>query len=92
MKVYSERVVEVVVDRVCDVCNESVMNEIGKQKYEECAELIANWGYGSKDDGKSYQIDLCESCFKVALSALRDHRRSIVMFNDEHEFPDGKFD
>jgi len=91
MKVYAERVVETVVDRVCDVCNVSVMNKIGEHKYEECGELKANWGYGSKNDGKSYHLDLCESCFQKALFSLRDHRRSIVMFDDAQELPNDQF-
>ncbi|EOX4826796.1 hypothetical protein ACG9VU_001176 [Vibrio alginolyticus] len=35
--------------------------------------------------------DICESCFQVALSALKEHRRSIVMFDDEQDLPDEKF-
>jgi len=67
------------------------MNKIGDHKYEECGELKAQWGYGSKNDGKSYHIDLCESCFSLALAALRDHRKRIVMFDDVQEPPDDKF-
>ncbi len=91
MKVYAERLTKTVVGRVCDVCNESVMNKIGDHKYEECGELKAQWGYGSKNDGKSYHIDLCENCFSLALAALRDHRKRIVMFDDVQELPDDKF-
>ena len=91
MKVNEKRMVETVVDRVCDVCDASVMIDASGHKYEECGELKAEWGYGSKNDGTSYQVDLCESCFNVALFDLRDHRRSMVMFDDEKEQPDDKF-
>lgn len=91
MKIYAERLIETFVDRTCDVCNESVMINVDGHKYEECCELKAVWGYASKQDGDSYHLDLCESCFKVALFALRDHRRGVVMFDDEQEVPDDKF-
>ena len=52
MKIFAERLVETEVDRLCDVCNKSVQIDVNGYKYEECAELIAEWGYGSKNDGK----------------------------------------
>ena len=91
MRIIEDKVVATVVDRVCDVCNESVMIEVNDYKYEECGELKAQWGYGSKEDGNTYHLDLCESCFKIALFALRDHRRGIVMFDEEKKLPDEKF-
>ena len=43
-------------------------------------------------DGIIHHLDMCESCFQVALSALKEHRRSIVMFDDEQDdLPDEKF-
>jgi hypothetical protein len=75
MKIFAERLVETEVDRLCDVCNKSVQIDVNGYKYEECAELIAEWGYGSKNDGKKYRFDLCESCFKVALYALKKHKK-----------------
>lgn len=91
MKIYEERVVETVTDRVCDVCKKSLMNEVGGDKYEKCAELKADWGYGSKNDGKSYHLDLCENCFRVALFALREHHRGIHMFDDDQDVSDDDF-
>lgn len=38
-------------------------------------------------DGITHHLDMCESCFQVALSALKEHRRSIVMFDDEQDLP-----
>lgn len=91
MKIKADKVVATVVDRVCDVCNESVMIEVNDYRYGECGELKGRWGYGSKEDGNTYHLDLCESCFKVALLALRDHRRVIVMSDEENNLPDEKF-
>lgn len=78
MKIFAERLVETKVDRLCDVCNESVQIDVNGYKYEECAELIAEWGYGSVEDGNKYRIDLCHSCFRTALKALEDHRSTIA--------------
>lgn len=91
MKIYGKQVVETVIDRICDVCGNSVMIDINGHKYEEAGELKADWGYGSREDGTSYHMDLCQDCFKVALIALKDHRRSIVMFDEEHELPGDDF-
>ncbi len=91
MKVYAEKLVKTVVDKICDVCEQSVMIEVNKHKYEECGELKASFGYGSKEDGKLYQLDLCESCFKTALYALRDKRRTEFMFDEAKDLSDEKF-
>jgi hypothetical protein len=91
MKITEKRLVDTVVDCVCDVCNQSLMLEINGENYDECAELTASWGYGSKQDGKSYHLDLCESCFMVALYALRDERRSHVMFDEDKDLSDENF-
>jgi hypothetical protein len=91
MKIFAERSGETVVDRVCDVCKESVMIDVGN-RIEEYGKLKAQWGYGSKEDGNTYHFDLCESCFKVALFALIHHKRSLFMFDgDENNRPDDKF-
>ncbi|ELB2131282.1 hypothetical protein V5H08_14880 [Vibrio cholerae] len=92
MKVYGQKTIEVAVDRCCDICGTSVMVvDSSGVKLEEVGELTANWGFGSKMDGITHHLDMCESCFKVALSALKEHRRSIVMFDDEQDLPDEKF-
>ncbi|EGQ8132264.1 hypothetical protein C4C99_RS20635 [Vibrio parahaemolyticus] len=92
MKVYGQKTIEVVVDRCCDICGTSVMVvDSNGVKLEEVGELTANWGFRSKMDGITHHLDMCESCFQVALSALKEHRRSIVMFDDEQDLPDEKF-
>jgi hypothetical protein len=91
MKIFAERTVETVVDRVCDVCKESVMIDVGN-KIQKCGELKAQWAEGSKEDGNAYHLELCESCFKVALYSLKHHKRSLFMFDDdENNLPDDKF-
>jgi hypothetical protein len=80
MKIYAERIVETMVDKICDVCDESVVIE---EECEESGTLSASFRYGSKEDGNVYNLDLCEACFKTALFALKDQRRAIFMFDDE---------
>lgn len=88
MKVYAEKLVETMVDKICDVCEESVLIE---GKYEESGTLSASFGYGSKEDGNVYHLDLCEKCFKTALYALRDERRTTFMFDDKRKLLDENF-
>lgn len=76
------------VDKICDVCEESVLIE---GKYEESGTLSASFGYGSKEDGNVYHLDLCEKCFKTALYALRDERRTTFMFDDKRNLQDENF-
>lgn len=91
MKIYAEKLVEAVVDKICDVCEESVMVDLNGEKYEESGELNATFGYGSQEDGNIYHLDLCEKCFKTALYSLRDERRSTFMFDDDKNLLDEKF-
>ena len=91
MKHYQMKLVNVVVDRVCDVCGSSVIIEINGHAFENVGELKASWGYDSKEDGISYHLDLCEDCFKVAVAALKEHRRSTVMFDEDQELPGEDF-
>ena len=86
MKIQEKRLVETVVDRVCDVCRQSVLIEINNDRFEECAELSADWGYGSGQDGISYHLDLCENCFNSVLTMLKDRRRAITGLSSESEF------
>ncbi|KXI28381.1 hypothetical protein [Paraglaciecola hydrolytica] len=81
MKINNRRLTETVLDRSCGVCNQSLIIDLNGIKFEEYGELRADWGYGSKQNGKCYQIDLCESCFTQALFVLRDARRAHVMFD-----------
>lgn len=86
MKIREKRLVETVVDRVCDVCQQSVLVEINNDRFEECAELKADWGYGSSQDGNSYHLDLCEDCFNSVLTTLKDRRKTILGLSSDSEF------
>lgn len=65
--------------------------DVDGQAFEECGELRAKWGFGSKQDGQCYQIDLCESCFMIAFYALRDKRKTELMFGDKNDSTDENF-
>lgn len=91
MKHYQMQLDNTVVDRVCDVCGSSVMIEVNGYKFEEVGVLKATWGYGSKEDGRSYHLDLCENCFKLAVAALKEYRRSTVLFDEDQELPGEDF-
>lgn len=91
MKIFAEKLVKTEVDRICDVCGESVLIKCNDHKYAEYGELSANFGYGSEEDGNNYHLDLCEKCFKIALHALKDHRRATVMFDNIEDLPDENF-
>jgi hypothetical protein len=76
MKIMQKKLMLTLVDRTCDICGQSEMINVGDHTFEELGELKATWGYGSKQDGKVFQLDLCERCFAVALEALRNHKNS----------------
>ncbi|MCC5518956.1 hypothetical protein BCT65_018110 [Vibrio splendidus] len=78
MKVFKEKLVKTEIDRICDVCDESVSIKINGILFVERGELHAEFGYGSNgEDGKVYHLDLCEACFKTALQTLKEHRRNL---------------
>lgn len=75
-------------DHKCDI---SVRVNVNGESYEEYGKLDASFGYGSKQDGKTYHLDLCEKCFIVAVYALRHERKSHVMFDEEQKLSDKNF-
>lgn len=68
-----EKIIDTVEDILCDMCGGSCKTP--EDGYVNSANLSANWGYGSLQDGKSYNIDLCEKCFNKTIAALRGWRR-----------------
>lgn len=54
MKIFKQQSIQVIDRIICDICGNIST---------EYAEVKASWGYGSKNDGKRYDIDLCENCF-----------------------------
>jgi len=80
LKLFTEQTASVVEDIKCDVCGASTLSEGGEIN---AVSLQAAWGYGSKHDGDSYEIDLCEGCFFGTLSYLRRERQSQRLFANE---------
>ena len=91
MKVTEKRTVDVITKHICDVCEKVFEVPEGCDSSQNIGTLNANWGYGSTQDGARYNLDLCEQCFDIALISLKDHRKSIVMFDDKKDLPDDKF-
>mgnify|MGYP001607061169 CR=1 FL=1 len=61
-------VVEVLEDIICDMCGLScIVHEYDNGIRDiESAHFYANWGYGSRDDGENWAVDLCIDCaYKV---------------------------
>lgn len=56
---------------ICDVCGKTCTNDFYEKEY---ATVEASWGYGSKQDGSKFDIQLCENCFMIAVSFLRNQR------------------
>ncbi len=77
MKTFKTKKCEVIDKFYCDVCGECCTTD---NFGTEIASLSANWGYSSKKDGKSYQIDLCENCFDMTLTYLKNKKKE---FNQE---------
>jgi len=76
MKTFKKKTVKVVHDVHCDCCGKSTTNYnyVGP----DYATLESCWGYGSKDDGTRYNIDLCEGCFTEVLNSIKEKRRKVL--------------
>ena len=58
----------------CDVCGECCTDETYGT---ESATLSAQWGYMSKKDGYTYNVDLCECCFDATISFLKQRKQEL---------------
>ena len=74
MKIFKETTVKKISEIYCDVCEECCTDE---NFGTESASLSAEWGYGSKKDGESYHVDLCESCFDATISFLKQRKKEL---------------
>ncbi len=72
MKVYAEKIVDTMVDMICDVCEESVVIE---GNYEETVTLSASFLYGSDQFGNVYHLDLF-CLFFTSYASLQIHSLS----------------
>ncbi len=72
----------VVTDILCDICNKSVISDFHKKvitnfdDFEEYAQLVARFGYGSKRDSERFNFDFCESCFDKILVKIDELKES----------------
>lgn len=84
MRTFKEKIIKAVDDVNCDACGKSTTKypDVGP----DYATLESCWGYGSKDDGTRYSIDLCETCFFEVLSFIKEKRRKVLgPFNYPYE-------
>jgi hypothetical protein len=77
MRTYKTEPKKVVDEILCDVCGESctITEPVVEHEY---ATLEATWGYFSDQDGKQFNIDLCENCFDDVLVFIKNQRRKIL--------------
>ncbi|WP_141440763.1 hypothetical protein [Vreelandella titanicae] len=80
MKITGKIELDSVADVVCDVC---LCSTRGNNDGLEFATLQTHWGYGTMHDGERYEIHLCESCFILAVSNLKQERRIQNLFSDD---------
>lgn len=83
MEIRGHRVVETVVDVLCDQCGDSCTREVHGEVLHEYATLSAGWGYGSRHDGQRYSLQLCERCFFAILASIEHNKFISSMFDDE---------
>jgi len=76
MRTFKEEIRKVLSDVSCDICGKSTTNY--KNNGPDYATLESCWGYGSKNDGTKYSIELCETCFFEILNFIKDKRRKIL--------------
>lgn len=74
MKIFKLEKKEVLDKIYCDVCGECCTDE---NYGTESATLSVEWGYGSKKDGESYNVDLCEFCFDATISFLKERKKEL---------------
>lgn len=80
MKVKEMVEIETVTDVQCDVCLCSTRVTSGGLEF---AILQAHWGYGTKHDGERYELHLCEDCFFLTITNLKQERRIQNLFSGD---------
>jgi hypothetical protein len=76
MKTYKEKTVTVVDDIKCDACGASTTNPHSERP--DFATLEASWGYGSINDGMTFDIQVCENCFLSVIDFIKSERKKVL--------------
>lgn len=76
MKTFKDKTIKVIDDVHCDACGKSTTNYINVGP--DYASIESCWGYGSKNDGTKYNIELCENCFFEVLNFIKQKRKKIL--------------
>jgi len=74
VKIWKKKTIKVVDDVRCDSCGKSTTNCYSP----DYATLEGCWGYGSKNDGTKYHVDLCENCFFDVLDFIKKKRKEVL--------------
>lgn len=75
MEIKEHKGLELLTAILYDVCKESTQLSYGL--------LSANWGNGSKHNGESYELHLCEECFFYVVGTLKREHLIKNMFNED---------
>lgn len=75
MKKIAQKTIEIIDDVECDICGKTCKDHIDNI---ESATLSAYWGYSSKKDGQSFEVDICENCFDKTLEFLAKLKGKII--------------
>lgn len=67
MEIHEERLRPTIVDVLCDMCGQSCKKHEEEFEY---ATLFAHWGYFSKKDGTTTNVDMCEDCFDAVMAVI----------------------
>ena len=69
MKKYQEQLRLALTDVFCDVCGNSCKTPLDDYEY---AALKARWGYSSRKDGATCEMELCEDCFDAVVKYIAE--------------------
>lgn len=88
MKIFKEVVGKKLDQIFCDICGQNCMKENAVDN--EHALLSATWGYDSRKDLISHDVDLCEDCFDKTIQFLKDLRKNssaglLVTFTNDND-------
>lgn len=89
MKTYKKKLVETVDHILCDVCGKTCTDDLYND--HENATIEAVWGYNSRSDGDKYEIHLCENCFYITISFLRNQRSQHIPAPKNDPFNGSKY-